>query len=64
MKSMPNKKKRKQKGQTIIEFILLLATLVGISFFFYATFGKQMSSLWLRIANQIYDNPNKKLEIE
>ena len=68
MKSMPAQNKpspqNRQKGQTIIEFILLMATLVSISFVFYSAFGGQIGKLWLRIANQIYDNPTSKLEIE
>lgn len=65
MKSMANlEKQNRQKGQTIIEFILLLAMLVGLSFSFYAGFGGQISGLWLRIANQINDNSSTQLELE
>jgi hypothetical protein len=53
-----------QRGQTLIEFILLLAMLVGITYSFHQVFGSQVGNIWLRIATQINDNPTVKLEIQ
>lgn len=51
-----------QKGQSLVEFILLFAIIVGISFAFMKGINSGLGVRWTAIANQLLidtDNDNK-----
>lgn len=57
--------KRNEKGQSLVEFILLFAIIVGISFAFMKAINGGLGKRWLAIGNQLLidtDN-NQKLEL-
>lgn len=53
-----------QKGQTLIEFILLLSVLVGLSLTIQATFNFQIGKIWLKIVRVVVDDPQQKFDFQ
>lgn len=64
MTNCTNKKGKDQSGQTLVEFILLLAAIVIISFTFLNVLNTNIKDRWERIANIILDDKNQTLEIQ
>ena len=53
--------KKKQKGQAIIEFVLLLAVLTGITYGFVYFMNRNLAKYWEYSANLIInDKPGEK----
>lgn len=52
-----------QSGQTLVEFILLLAAIVIISFSFLSILNSNISERWAKVANIILDDKNQTLTI-
>lgn len=55
-----------KKGQSIVEFVLLLAAIAGLSYFFVSMMNKNIAKYWEYSVNLIVnDNPNdtKKLNL-
>jgi Flp pilus assembly pilin Flp len=47
---------RQQKGQSLVEFVLLLAVIAGISFTFAIFMNKSLSRYWQYSVNLIIDD--------
>jgi L-cystine uptake protein TcyP (sodium:dicarboxylate symporter family) len=45
-----------QRGQSIVEFVLLLAVITGLSYAFVATMNKNIARYWQYSANLIVDD--------
>lgn len=56
-------KKQGQSGQTLVEFILLLASISIISFSFLKAINGNMSERWERIYKVILDDPNQTIQL-
>lgn len=56
--------KENQSGQTLIEFILLLAVIVIISFTFTSGVNTAISQRWQALANIVLDDNNQNLVIQ
>ena len=54
---------KKQSGQTLVEFILILMGIVIISFGFMSAVNSNIADRWQKMATIILDDPNQKLEI-
>ncbi|MBT4791207.1 MAG: hypothetical protein HON90_06520 [Halobacteriovoraceae bacterium] len=52
-----------QSGQSLIEFVLLLAGIVIISFTFLRVVNSEMASRWENMANIILEDKTQKLTI-
>jgi hypothetical protein len=50
------KKQLGQKGQTLIEFVLLLTVIAGISFGFVSLMNRNITSYWQYSVNLIIDD--------
>jgi hypothetical protein len=50
------KKRTGQKGQTLIEFVLLLTVIAGISFGFVSMMNKNITSYWSYAVNLVIDD--------
>lgn len=54
-----------EKGQTILEFALLLLVIVTVSFSFVALINLRLASVWEYVVNiVVYDKPVKNLKIK
>lgn len=53
-----------QQGQTLVEFVLLLASIVIISFGMMKIINNSIADRWEVMANIILDDPNQKLEVK
>lgn len=65
-KLLPNlsfRKKSSQKGQSIVEFVLLLAVISGISFAFVAFMNRSLSKYWVKAVKVIVDDQSQTIEI-
>ena len=63
MNKHTNNTAKDQSGQTLVEFILLMAAIVIISFSFISIINSNISERWVKIANLILDDKNQNLEI-
>ena len=62
---LPNDEKiKKQSGQTLVEFILLLLMVVGISFSFIAISNRNLAKLWVAYVRLIVDDPAQNANID
>lgn len=52
-----------QSGQTLVEFILILAGVAIVSFSFMAAVNGNIADRWKKIATVILDDPNQTLEV-
>ena len=50
------KKKPNQKGQSLIEFVLLLTVISGISFMFVSLMNKNITRYWEYAVNLVIDD--------
>lgn len=57
------KKKSNQKGQSIVEFVLLLAVISGISFAFVAFMNRSLTKYWVNAVKVIVDDQTQTIEI-
>jgi len=55
---------KNQRGQTIIEFILLLGVMMGISLMFYSNFNKQMGKMWIKLVRVVVDDKSQDFDFE
>lgn len=55
--------KKSQSGQTLIEFVLLLAVISGLSFLFLKLVNNNISLYWVFFVKKVVDDPNIKLNI-
>lgn len=53
-----------QHGQTLVEFILLLTSLMLISLFFLKGVNGSIADIWLNMAKIITDDPNVNIEFK
>ncbi len=61
---MDNKEKiADQKGQSVVEFILLMLGVLLISFSFLSQVNTNVAERWERIANVIVDDQSRPLRI-
>lgn len=61
MKTANTDKTNKQKGQALVEFILLLVVLSSISFFFVGFMNRNLTKYWEYAANLVInDKPGEK----
>jgi hypothetical protein len=58
-----NNSKHKQSGQTLVEFVLLLASITIISFTFLKVVNSNIGDRWKVIYELILDDPNQKVEL-
>ena len=63
MSDDPKRKIKNQEGQTLIEFVLLLASITIISFGFMRMINSNIASRWEAMANVILDDKSQKLTI-
>ena len=54
---------KNQKGQTLVEFILLLASIVAIAYGFLRIMNTNLSEEWLRMSQTILEDKNQQLRI-
>lgn len=54
---------RHQSGQTLIEFVLLLAVISGLSFIFLKLVNNNISLYWVFFVKKVVDDPKVKLNI-
>ena len=60
----PTKKLVKnQKGQTLVEFILLLASIVAIAYSFMGVVNRNLGEQWTEMSQAILEDENQRLEI-
>lgn len=62
-KNVTTKIAKDQKGQTMVEFVLLLSGIVIISFSFMKILNGQVADRWERMANIILDDKNQTLRL-
>lgn len=55
--------KKNQSGQTLIEFVLLLAMIAFISFGFMRTVNSTIGDRWLDLANRILEDDTQTLQL-
>jgi Flp pilus assembly pilin Flp len=64
MRPNHQRKQQKQRGQSLIEFILLMLVITTMSVAMHRTISAGIGKIWLRIANQIVDNPSVSLSFD
>jgi len=52
-----------QNGQSLIEFLLLFAVLIGISSLFYTGAMTNISSLWENLLNLVIDDKSQNIKL-
>ena len=52
-----------QKGQTLVEFILLLFVLMLTSLLFLSTVNNGTATMWERIGNMLLEDPSNRLRL-
>ncbi len=52
-----------QKGQTLIEFLLLLVSIVAIAFTFMRLINGNLGEQWTNMSQVILEDPSQRLEI-
>lgn len=58
-------KKLNQRGQTIVEFVLLLLVLTTVSYGFVAFMNARLAFFWEFAVNLVvYDKPSKQIKIK
>lgn len=55
--------KKNQSGQTLIEFVLLLAAIAFISFGFMSTVNRTIGERWLDLATRILEDDTQQLQL-
>lgn len=55
--------KNDQQGQTLVEFILLLAVISLLSFMFLKIINNNISLYWLFFVQKVVDDPSVKIRI-
>ena len=55
--------KKNESGQTLVEFVLLLASISIISFSFIKLINSGVGERWQRIFTIILDDPNQTIEL-
>jgi Flp pilus assembly pilin Flp len=63
-RSKQSNSKNNQSGQTLVEFILLLASITIISFSFLKAVNGNISDRWESLYNVILDDPNQKARLQ
>lgn len=63
MKDHTNKRIKDQSGQTLVEFVLLMAGIVIISLTFMRQINGNIASRWEKLANVILEDDGQKLKI-
>ncbi len=63
MKNITHFNIKKQSGQTLVEFVLLLAGIMIISVSFLSQINGYTAKRWETIANIILDDPDQKLQV-
>lgn len=54
---------KNESGQTIVEFVLLLASIVIISFSFMKLVNGEVAKKWERMANMVLDDKTQTLRL-
>lgn len=57
------KNKSNQKGQSIVEFVLLLAVISGISFAFVALMNRSLTKYWVKAVKVVVEDETQTIEI-
>jgi hypothetical protein len=52
-----------ERGQTLVEFILLLAVISGLSFIFLKVINNNLSVYWAFFVTKIVDDPSANLRL-
>ena len=55
--------KKDESGQTLVEFVLLLASISIISFSFIKLINSNIGDRWQKIFTVILDDPNQSVEL-
>jgi Flp pilus assembly pilin Flp len=55
--------KKNESGQTLVEFVLLLASISIISFSFIKLINSNIGDRWQKIFTVILDDPNQSVEL-
>ena len=54
---------KNQSGQTLVEFVLLLASIVAIAFSFMRVVNTNLGDQWLQMSQTILEDENQQLRI-
>lgn len=54
---------KNQKGQTLVEFILLLASIVAIAYTFMRAVNSNLGDQWTQMSQTILEDENQQLRI-
>lgn len=52
-----------QKGQSLIEFLLLFMVMMGVTIIFYQSANSNINALWESLLNLIIDDKNQRVKI-
>jgi hypothetical protein len=58
-KFLPAQRRKKQAGQTLVEFALLLAVIASVSFVFLRISNRNLANYWQAYARLIVDDPSQ-----
>ena len=61
---LPQRNKNNMSGQTLVEFLLLLMVITGISMVFMRVTNQGLARLWIGFVKIIIDNPIEAAKID